>query len=106
MRRRYAELADGDIRIVQPTNLGNMCELQKHDPPDVLPDHAGPMETSVNLHLYPEFVQMQNLALPDAERFISPGVADSSAERGQEIVDSVVAFIVRMVTQAQQDLDL
>ena len=100
IQQRYAEQAGTEIRIVQPTNLANVEEILKYDPPRMKPDHAGSMETSLALHLHPELVQMQNLELPDGHKCISKGADESTAERGKEMFDGFVGYVARMVEAA------
>lgn len=104
MENKYTKTSSARVRIVQPTNFAQPHNLMKYSPPKIAPDHAGKMETSLALYLYPELVRIENVELPDGQVGISPGASEATAEWGQEIFEGFVGYVVRMVEEALQQV--
>jgi len=66
-------------------------------------EHAGRKETSVGLARWPELVDMDQLANPEALQAISQDAPEASAEFGREFFDTLVEHLVKMVeTELEQ----
>ncbi len=60
-------------------------------------EHAGRCETSVGLARWPELVDMEQLAHPEALEAITEDAPEASAEFGREYFDALVQHVVEMV---------
>jgi creatinine amidohydrolase len=99
LENEYQKKSSTQIRIVQPTNFQKLRGYPHL--PKISPDHAAKTETSLAMHLYPELVQMENIELPDGQTNISGvSASEATAETGQEIFESFVEFVVRLVREA------
>ncbi len=99
VENKYQGKSSTKVRIVQQTNFQKLRGYPHL--PKISPDHAAKTETSLAMHLYPNLVQMENLELPNGQTNIS-GVSatEATAEIGQEIFESFVEFVVRLVREA------
>jgi creatinine amidohydrolase/Fe(II)-dependent formamide hydrolase-like protein len=104
IKNEYQKKSSARMRIVQPTNFQKMRDYTHL--PRISPDHAGKTETSLAMYLYPELVQMENLALRDGEAHTS-GVSsyEATSKIGQEIFKSFVEYVVRLVRESLDSSD-
>ena len=103
VKDKYIQENTVNISIVQPTNFQ---EAQKYPEalklaPKVSPDHAGKMETSLALHLYPNLVKMANLDSAEGNIGVDGlSAKEASSDFGKYIFDSFVEFMVQLVNEA------